>query len=67
MLLMLYRCVVLYHVCVYRCIANMLREAQADGLMTRTQILNYIGEKFRVKVNLPAWTSNADVTQFLLK
>ena len=45
----------------------MLREALAEGLSTRTQVLDYIGEKFRVKVNLPPWKSSADITQFLLK
>ena len=45
----------------------MLRSKLAMGLMTQRSVLKYIGERFRLKTELPEWTSEEDVTRHLLK
>ena len=50
-----------------RCIANMLRQAQAENLSAQKDILQYIGERFRVKTFLSEWKTDAQVAKFLLK
>ena len=47
--------------------ANMLRQAQAENLSNRKQILSFIGEKFRLKLQLPDWKTDIEVAEFLLR
>ena len=47
--------------------ANMLRQAQAEKLSEQKDILKYIGEKFRHKLQLPEWKTDREVAQFLLR
>lgn len=49
------------------CIVNMLRLVQNEGLITQQHVKQYIGERFRIKVNLPHWYSDEQVTDFVLK
>ncbi|KAK6165568.1 hypothetical protein SNE40_022473 [Patella caerulea] len=49
------------------CIVNMLREVLKEKLLTQDSMLNFIGEKFRVKLNLPEWYTNKDIASFLLE
>uniref|UniRef100_A0A8C8SUU6 DNA-directed RNA polymerase subunit beta n=1 Tax=Pelusios castaneus TaxID=367368 RepID=A0A8C8SUU6_9SAUR len=48
------------------CISQMLRMVMEDGCATQKQVLNYLGQCFRVKLNLPEWYSNEQVAEFLL-
>ena len=50
-----------------RCVSSMLRSAQEEGLMSQLSVLKYVGERFRIKAELPPWTSDEDVTRHLLK
>ena len=45
----------------------MLRQAQAENLSAQKDILQYIGERFRVKTFLSEWKTDAQVAKFLLK
>ena len=45
----------------------MLRSALDEGLMTQQSVLKFIGERFRVKAELPPWTSDEDVARHLLR
>ena len=45
----------------------MLRLAQAEGMTSQREILTFIGSKFRVRLPLPAWKTDEEVAQFLLK
>jgi len=47
-------------------IANMLREAQNEGLTSQNSVLKYIGEKFKVKVNVAPWYSDEEIASFLI-
>ena len=47
------------------CVANMLRLAQEEGLTKQKVILKYIGERFRVKVQVPEWYTDEQVATFL--
>ncbi len=49
-----------------RCVSSMLRAAQEEGLTSHKAVLKYVGERFRIKAELPAWTSDDDVTRHLL-
>ncbi|CAH3030121.1 unnamed protein product [Porites evermanni] len=49
------------------CIASMLRTAQSEGASTQKAILNYIGERFKVKMGLPEWYTNDAVAQYLVQ
>ena len=51
----------------FSCVATMLRSTLADGLITQRAALKYIGERFRLKAELPEWTSDEDVARYLLK
>ena len=51
----------------FSCVAAMLRSTLADGLITQRAALKYIGERFRLKAELPEWTSDEDVARYLLK
>ena len=50
-----------------RCVMAMLRSTQSDGVLTRRDALQFIGQRFRIKMELPAWTSDEAVTIQLLK
>ena len=50
-----------------RCVASMLRQVHDEGLSKRTQILKFIGERFRVKVQLPEWYLDARVAEHLIE
>ena len=45
----------------------MLRIVMEEGCATQKQVLNYLGERFRVKVNLPDWYPNEQAAEFLFK
>ena len=45
----------------------MLRLARAEGLASRASVLKYVGERFRIKVNLPEWYTDTQVSEFLLR
>ncbi|GFV26919.1 DNA-directed RNA polymerase I subunit RPA2 [Trichonephila clavipes] len=49
------------------CLKNMLRKAASEGIYFQEQALNYLGEKFAVKMYLPSWYSPADIARFLIK
>ena len=53
--------------CCSRRVSSMLRSALDDGLTSQTSVLKFIGERFRVKVDLPPWTSDEDVARHLLR
>lgn len=38
-----------------------------EGCSTQKQVLNYLGERFRVKLSLPDWYSNEQAAEFLFK
>ncbi|XP_028983272.1 DNA-directed RNA polymerase I subunit RPA2 [Betta splendens] len=48
------------------CTSEMLRVVMEQGCNTRHQVLNYLGERFRVKMNLPEWYTNEQCANFLL-
>ena len=45
----------------------MLRIVMEEGCSTQKQVLNYLGERFRVKLNLPDWYPNEQAAEFLFK
>lgn len=48
-------------------ISFMLRQLQQEGLYSRTQVRNYIGRNFRLKMHeLPSWYTDEEVCQVLL-
>ena len=49
------------------CASEMLRIVMEEGCTTRSKVLNYLGERFRVKMNLPEWYTNEQCAHFLLK
>ena len=49
------------------CVMSMLRAAQEEGLLSHQAVLKYVGERFRLKAELPPWTSDEDVTRHLLR
>ena len=49
------------------CMANMLRQVQSAELSSRLDILRYMGERFRVKLQLPAWYTDAQVGEYLIE
>uniref|UniRef100_A0A8D1P1J3 DNA-directed RNA polymerase subunit beta n=1 Tax=Sus scrofa TaxID=9823 RepID=A0A8D1P1J3_PIG len=46
-------------------VSQMLRIVMEEGCATQKQVLNYLGERFRVKVNLPDWYPNEQAAEFL--
>ncbi|XP_020843135.2 DNA-directed RNA polymerase I subunit RPA2 isoform X1 [Phascolarctos cinereus] len=48
------------------CVSQMLRIVMEEGCLTQKQVLNYLGERFRVKLSLPDWYSNEQAAEFLL-
>ncbi|XP_033762318.1 DNA-directed RNA polymerase I subunit RPA2-like [Pecten maximus] len=49
------------------CIVGMLRQVQDEGLLTQSSIMKLIGERFRIKLDLPVWYTDVDVANYLLK
>ncbi|KAK9412123.1 DNA-directed RNA polymerase I subunit RPA2 [Crotalus adamanteus] len=47
------------------CVSQMLRLVTEDGCVTQKQVLIFLGQRFRVKLNLPDWYSNERVGDFL--
>uniref|UniRef100_A0A4W6D2E0 DNA-directed RNA polymerase n=1 Tax=Lates calcarifer TaxID=8187 RepID=A0A4W6D2E0_LATCA len=48
------------------CASEMLRIVSEEGCTTRSKVLNYLGERFRVKMNLPEWYTNEQCANFLM-
>ncbi|XP_019951325.1 DNA-directed RNA polymerase I subunit RPA2 [Paralichthys olivaceus] len=48
------------------CASEMLRIVMEEGCTTRSKVLNYLGERFRVKMNLPEWYTNEQCANFLI-
>ncbi|XP_023573130.1 DNA-directed RNA polymerase I subunit RPA2 [Octodon degus] len=46
-------------------VSQMLRIVMEEGCSTQKQVLNYLGECFRVKLSLPDWYSNEQASEFL--
>ncbi|XP_040034006.2 DNA-directed RNA polymerase I subunit RPA2 [Gasterosteus aculeatus] len=49
------------------CASEMLRVVMEEGCITRSKVLNYLGERFRVKLNLPEWYTNEQCAKFLIE
>lgn len=49
------------------CVSEMLRVVMEEGCTTRSKVLTYLGERFRVKLNLPEWYTNEQCANILLK
>ncbi|XP_078256103.1 DNA-directed RNA polymerase I subunit RPA2 [Rhinoraja longicauda] len=47
------------------CMAQMLRLVMMEGCTTKKQVLNYLGQRFRVKLHLPEWNTNEQAAEFL--
>lgn len=45
----------------------MLRQLQDANLYTKNDVLNYIGSRFRIKLNLPEWYTDTECAQYLFK
>ncbi|XP_038607408.1 DNA-directed RNA polymerase I subunit RPA2 [Tachyglossus aculeatus] len=48
------------------CVSQMLRMVMKEGCTTQKQVLNYLGERFRIKLNLPEWYRSEQAAEFLL-
>uniref|UniRef100_A0A2R8ZBE9 DNA-directed RNA polymerase n=1 Tax=Pan paniscus TaxID=9597 RepID=A0A2R8ZBE9_PANPA len=46
-------------------VSQMLRIVMEEGCLTQKQVLNYLGECFRVKLNVPDWYPNEQAAEFL--
>ena len=49
------------------CVSEMLRLVMEEGCTTQVKVLNYLGERFRVKMNLPEWNTHEQCANFLLE
>ncbi|KAG5831418.1 hypothetical protein ANANG_G00303520 [Anguilla anguilla] len=49
------------------CVSEMLRLVMEEGCTTRRKVLDYLGERFRVKMNMPEWFTNEQCAKFLLE
>ncbi|XP_066467946.1 DNA-directed RNA polymerase I subunit RPA2 [Tiliqua scincoides] len=47
------------------CISQMLRLVTENSCMTQKQVLNFLGQRFRVKLNVPEWYTSEQVGEFL--
>ena len=45
----------------------MLRQLQEENLLTRNDVLTYVGSRFRVKLMLPEWYSDIECANYLLR
>uniref|UniRef100_A0A671KNK8 DNA-directed RNA polymerase subunit beta n=1 Tax=Sinocyclocheilus anshuiensis TaxID=1608454 RepID=A0A671KNK8_9TELE len=48
------------------CVSEMLRMVMEQDCMTKAKVLSYLGERFRVKLNLPDWFTHEQCAHFLL-
>ncbi|XP_061894629.1 DNA-directed RNA polymerase I subunit RPA2 isoform X2 [Entelurus aequoreus] len=48
------------------CVSEMLRMVSETHCTTRGKVLAYLGERFRVKMNLPEWYTNEECANYLL-
>ncbi|KAG5266530.1 hypothetical protein AALO_G00233170 [Alosa alosa] len=48
------------------CVSQMLRVVMEQGCTTKGKVLRYLGERFRVKMNLPEWYSHEQCAHYLL-
>ncbi|XP_034537373.1 DNA-directed RNA polymerase I subunit RPA2 [Notolabrus celidotus] len=48
------------------CVCEMLRVVMEEGCSTQSSILSYLGERFRVKMNLPEWYTHEQCARYLL-
>ncbi|XP_067277472.1 DNA-directed RNA polymerase I subunit RPA2 [Pseudorasbora parva] len=48
------------------CVSEMLRIVMDQGCTTKAKVLSYLGERFRVKLNLPEWYTHAQCAHYLL-
>ncbi|XP_061743859.1 DNA-directed RNA polymerase I subunit RPA2 isoform X2 [Nerophis ophidion] len=48
------------------CVSEMLRMVSEAHCTTRAKVLAYLGERFRVKMNLPEWYTNEECADYLL-
>ena len=51
----------------FRCVKYMLRQLQQENILTKNDVLNYIGSRFRVKLMLPEWYTDIECANYLLK
>lgn len=58
--------VLIYFIFINSCMVYMLREMLDRQLLMRSQMLQYIGERFRFKLDLPPWYTHEQVGEFLL-
>lgn len=49
------------------CVSEMLRLVMEEGCTTRAKVLDYLGERFRVKLMLPEWYTHEQCAKFLLE
>lgn len=49
------------------CASEMLRIVMEEGCTTRPKVLSYLGERFRVKMNLPEWYTSEQCANLLLE
>lgn len=49
------------------CLSQILRLVAEEGCTTQKQVLSFLGQCFRVKLNLPEWHTSEQVGEFLLK
>jgi len=49
------------------CASEMLRLVMEEGCVTRSKVLDYFGERFRVKLSLPEWYTNEQCAKFLIE
>ncbi len=45
----------------------MLRQLQDENLLTRDDVLTYIGSRFRIKLMLPDWYTDIECANYLFK
>lgn len=50
-----------------KCVTEMLRLVMEEGCITRSKVLSFLGERFRVKMNLPEWYTNEQCAHILLE
>ncbi|XP_023678390.1 DNA-directed RNA polymerase I subunit RPA2 [Paramormyrops kingsleyae] len=48
------------------CVSDMLRLVMEEGCTSRQKVLGYLGERFRVKLNLPEWYTDEQCGSLLL-
>lgn len=57
----------LFIINIIRCVASMLRFAQEEGILTRVDAMRYIGQRFRIKADLPHWTTDEAICDQLMR